>query len=135
MIWCEKEGNSSYILYIILPTIYLQTPASNGAAPASPNTPLGLSEVALRAITEKAETLSKGRKKRPMPEGLTAPSVVETWQEQSSYALHKTDKPGVLCLDILPSNQNLVVTGGADKEAIIFDRSSEQVRPLLVTRC
>lgn len=93
---------------------------------------MGLSEAALRSITEKAEILSKGRKKRPVPEGLTPPSVVESWQEQSSYALHKTDKPGILSLDILTTNQNLLVTGGADKEAVVFDRSTEQVsRPLL----
>jgi len=47
---------------------------------------------------------------------------------RSSYTLHKTDKPGVLSLDILPSDQNLVVTGGADKEAVVFNRGSEKVR-------
>ena len=49
-------------------------------------------------------------------------------QVKEDQALHHTDKPGVLSLDIYAGDQNLIVTGGADKEAIVFDRKTEKVR-------
>jgi hypothetical protein len=40
------------------------------------NTPVGLSDAVLADITTTWEGLSKGRKKRPLPEGLPSPEEV-----------------------------------------------------------
>jgi pre-mRNA-processing factor 19 len=86
-----------------------------------------VSEDVRAAIQAKSEMLSKWRKKRPLPEGVPAPPQLGEWVVKHNYTLHKTDKPGILSMDILPADQNLVVTGGLDKEAIVFNRATEQV--------
>jgi len=39
----------------------------------------------------------------------------------SSHPVHGASKPGILCLDIHP-NQNLILTGGVDKNVVLFNR-------------
>ncbi|NXC23077.1 PRP19 factor, partial [Corythaeola cristata] len=48
----------------------------------------------------------------------------------SSYlvqGLHSASIPGILALDLCPSDTNKILTGGADKNVIVFDKSSEQI--------
>ena len=50
----------------------------------------------------------------------------------SSQGLHSASVPGILSLDISPDSQH-VVTGGNDKNVIVFDHSSEKVNIVLVS--
>ncbi|TFJ88734.1 hypothetical protein NSK_000303 [Nannochloropsis salina CCMP1776] len=112
------------------------------------NTPLGMSETVLGNISNTWERLSKGRKKRATPPGLPAPA------EASSHVVcHLHFPPSPLSSSLLDGKMdgqgrariaqhqqaqragprrvsphpNLLLTGGADKEAVVFDRKAEVV--------
>lgn len=53
-------------------------------------------------------------------------SQVSTIKLSNSYPLHKSNQPEILCVDINPEKQNLIVTGGVDTTAVIFDKQSGQ---------
>lgn len=48
------------------------------------------------------------RKKRAMPEDLSSAEAVSSWTQISTNTLHKTNPKGITCLDLHPSNPNLV---------------------------
>ena len=48
------------------------------------------------------------RKKRAMPEDLASAEAVSGWEETSSNTLHKASPKGITCLDLHPSQPNLV---------------------------
>jgi pre-mRNA-processing factor 19 len=87
----------------------------------------GLTAAMLSKMDETAKTLSKGRRKRPVSEALATPESIKDFSAQGSHTIHKSDKPGILCVDIHPTTQNLAVTGGVDKSAQLFDRESGKV--------
>lgn len=41
--------------------------------------------------------------------------------------MHSTTKPGILCMAVHPENDNLVITGGNDNHALIFDNKESKV--------
>uniref|UniRef100_A0A8C8CXW9 Pre-mRNA-processing factor 19 n=1 Tax=Oncorhynchus tshawytscha TaxID=74940 RepID=A0A8C8CXW9_ONCTS len=41
--------------------------------------------------------------------------------------LHSASVPGILSLDLCPSDTNKVLTGGADKNVVVFDKKEEQI--------
>lgn len=41
--------------------------------------------------------------------------------------MHSASNPGILALDISPKNPSMIVTGGNDRQAVVFNRDSEQV--------
>lgn len=67
---------------------------------------------------------------------------IKGWTMTYSQTPHKASSPGIqvtyylsnfflnilgiLCLDLHPSNQDLVMTGGVDKTAIVFSRESRR---------
>jgi pre-mRNA-processing factor 19 len=52
--------------------------------------------------------------------------MLTNFKQTGSYPPHKASIPGILSLDIHPKQQHLTLTGGADHNAIIFDRSNEK---------
>ncbi|MED6136728.1 hypothetical protein PIB30_058491 [Stylosanthes scabra] len=51
---------------------------------------------------------------------------IEEYTQISSHPFHKTNKPGIISLDILYS-KDLIATGGIDTNAVIFDKPSGQI--------
>lgn len=45
----------------------------------------------------------------------------------SAKGLHSASIPGILALDLCPSDTNKILTGGADKNVVVFDKSTEQI--------
>lgn len=82
-------------------------------------------------MAESAKKLSLQRKKRQISTELAQPDAISSYSVYSSHPLHKTTTPGVLCLDIHPKHQNLIVTGGADKNISIFDQNTGKVTETL----
>ena len=41
--------------------------------------------------------------------------------------LHSASVPGILCMDIQPIDTNKILTGGNDKNAVVFNKETEQV--------
>ncbi|KAH9626443.1 hypothetical protein KSS87_004945 [Heliosperma pusillum] len=61
-----------------------------------------------------------------IPPTLAPIEDLERYTQISSYPLTKTNKPGILCVDINHS-KDIIATGGIDTNAVVFDRASEQI--------
>jgi pre-mRNA-processing factor 19 len=84
----------------------------------------------IEKLESKAAILTAERKKRgkQMPEALVKPDAIREFKTVSSFSgLHSTSTPGILCVDICPTDSNLIVTGGNDKNAVVFNRQTEQI--------
>nr|CAB3504685.1 unnamed protein product [Digitaria exilis] len=86
----------------------------------------GINPVMIEELTECNTMLSAQRKKRQVPPTLAAIDALEKYTQISSHPLHKTNKQGILSMDIHPS-KDIVATGGVDTNAVLFDRPSGQI--------
>ncbi|EEC67131.1 hypothetical protein OsI_33953 [Oryza sativa Indica Group] len=86
----------------------------------------GINPVMIDELTECNTMLSAHRKKRQVPPTLASIDAIERYTQISSHPLHKTNKPGILSMDIHPS-KDIIATGGIDTNAVLFDRSSGQI--------
>ena len=113
----------------------------------------GITEEIVEKLQEKATVLTQERKKRgkTVPEGLaTADSIKQfvaksrfdvlcnfqlhkciTFYLHSHPGLHSASVPGILALDISVADTDKIVTGGADKNATVFNKNLEQVVAVL----
>ncbi|CAG8515968.1 2448_t:CDS:2 [Diversispora eburnea] len=82
----------------------------------------GINETVIEKLNETSKTLSQGRKKRKAPPNLTSVDTVKTFTQITVIgSLHTTSSPGITCLD-LDQTGELVITGGNDKKALIYNR-------------
>ncbi|KAL4190586.1 hypothetical protein AMTRI_Chr07g25440 [Amborella trichopoda] len=86
----------------------------------------GISAEIIAELTECNTTLSGQRKKRQISTTLAPKEAFERYTQVSSHPLHKTNRPGILSVDIHPS-KDVIATGGVDANAVLFDRSSGQI--------
>ncbi|XP_031483715.1 pre-mRNA-processing factor 19-like [Nymphaea colorata] len=86
----------------------------------------GISAAIIEELTECNAVLSGQRKKRQIPPTLASKESLMSYTQISSHPLHKTNKPGILSVDIHPT-KDVIATGGVDTNSIIFDRSSGQI--------
>ncbi|XP_076808740.1 pre-mRNA-processing factor 19-like [Clavelina lepadiformis] len=92
--------------------------------------PIGLTEDVIQKLQDKASVLTTERKKRGkrMPEDLAVADDLRNYRQVASHpGLHSASIPGILCLDLCSSDSNRIITGGADKTAVVFDKETEQV--------
>ena len=92
--------------------------------------PTGMNEEILFTLQEKAKVLTGERKKRgkTVPEGLVTDDDIGNFRTLASHpGLHSAGEFGILAVDINANNTNLIVTGGKDKTATIFNKEDEQV--------
>ncbi|EHB02054.1 Pre-mRNA-processing factor 19 [Heterocephalus glaber] len=83
-----------------------------------------------QGLQDKATVLTTERKKRgkTVPEELVKPEELSKYRQVASHVgLHSASIPGILALDLCPSDTNKILTGGADKNVVVFDKSSEQI--------
>ncbi|KAM6255021.1 LOW QUALITY PROTEIN: pre-mRNA-processing factor 19 [Spheniscus humboldti] len=74
---------------------------------------------------ERSRCLS--RRRFTVPEELVKPEELSKYRQVASHVgLHSASIPGILALDLCPSDTNKILTG-ADKNVIVFDKSSEQI--------
>ncbi|CAI0383122.1 unnamed protein product [Linum tenue] len=90
----------------------------------------GISTDIITELTECNAALSQQRKRRQIPPTLASVEELGRYTQLSSHPLHKTNKPGVTSIDILHS-KDIIATGGVDSTAVLFDRSSGQIRSTL----
>jgi len=86
----------------------------------------GITPEIIKELTDCNAMLSSQRKRRQISPTLAPLEALERYTQLSSHPLHKTNKPGILCADIHPS-KGLISTGGADANAVVFDRSAGQI--------
>ncbi|KAL0305240.1 UNVERIFIED_CONTAM: Pre-processing protein [Sesamum angustifolium] len=88
----------------------------------------GISSSIISELTDCNTVLSQQRKKATgkIPSTLAPVDAVERYTQLTVNPLHRTNKPGILSLDILYS-KDIIATAGADSNAVVFDRPSGQV--------
>eukprot|EP00052_Salpingoeca_macrocollata_P001631 m.26638 g.26638 ORF g.26638 m.26638 type:complete len:595 (+) comp11546_c0_seq1:365-2149(+) len=87
----------------------------------------GISAAVADNITKTSKTLSKGRKKRTKAAELaTADDIKAFTKTQSFPGLHSSNST-ITALDLHATNDNLVLTAGGDKKAVLLDRAQGSV--------
>ncbi|KMT16534.1 hypothetical protein BVRB_3g048280 [Beta vulgaris subsp. vulgaris] len=86
----------------------------------------GISTSIIAELTDCNLELSQQRKKRTIPSTLATIEDLQSYTQISSYPLHKTNKPGILSVDIHHA-KDIIATGGIDTNAVVFDRPSGQI--------
>ncbi|KVI00414.1 Pre-mRNA-splicing factor 19 [Cynara cardunculus var. scolymus] len=86
----------------------------------------GISASIITELTDCNAALSQQRKRRQIPPTLAPLDAVERYTQLNSYPLHKTNKAGILSIDIHQS-KDFIATGGVDMNAVVFNRSSGEI--------
>ncbi|KAL3648737.1 Pre-mRNA-processing factor 19 1 [Castilleja foliolosa] len=86
----------------------------------------GISNSIISELTDCNAVLSQQRKKRQIPATLAPIDSVERYTQLTVNPLHRTNKPGILSMDILHS-KDIIASAGVDANVVIFDRPSGQV--------
>uniref|UniRef100_A0A8C8FHK8 Pre-mRNA-processing factor 19 n=1 Tax=Oncorhynchus tshawytscha TaxID=74940 RepID=A0A8C8FHK8_ONCTS len=65
---------------------------------------------------------------KTVPEELVRTEDLSKYRQVATHAgLHSASVPGILSLDLCPSDTNKVLTGGADRNVVVFDKKEEQI--------
>jgi pre-mRNA-processing factor 19 len=86
----------------------------------------GISASIITELTDCNAALSQQRKKRQISPSLAPIDAVEGYTQLHSYPLHKTNKPGILSVDI-HNSKDIIATSGVDTNAIVFNRTSGEI--------
>jgi len=86
-----------------------------------------ITEAVVAQMASKGKELSKGRKKRPIPESLAKPEAIQEYSCQSSATPHSSTKQGVTCVDLHPTLPAVTASGGVDKDVLIYDHNQSQI--------
>jgi pre-mRNA-processing factor 19 len=86
----------------------------------------GIAGDPVKIMTSVAKNLSKNRKAtiKDLSTLVARKESFKKYTVVASHNLHSPSVPGILALDLHPTNQDLVLTGGADGSAIVFNRST-----------
>ncbi|XP_060679440.1 pre-mRNA-processing factor 19 [Hemiscyllium ocellatum] len=108
------------------------TPAAAPGAgePMDVGEQVGMTPEIIQKLQDKATVLTTERKKRgkTVPEELVRGEDLSKYRQVASHVgLHSASVPGILALDLCPSDTAKVLTGGADKNVVVFDKNSEQI--------
>ncbi|XP_042904557.1 pre-mRNA-processing factor 19 [Parasteatoda tepidariorum] len=94
----------------------------------------GMTPEVIQKLQDKATLLTTERKKRgkSVPEDLVKPEQIRQFQTLASHpGLHSASVPGILAMDVCPTDTSKILTGGNDKNAAIFNKDTEQVITIL----
>jgi len=89
----------------------------------------GINAGILKVLQDVAKKLSKNRKQftKDLQAKVAGREQISNFEVSATHPLHSPSKPGILCLDLHPSQQDLVLTGGADSTAILFNHSNGKI--------
>jgi pre-mRNA-processing factor 19 len=87
----------------------------------------GLKEEVKNRMFATSQELAKDRKKRKPSESLASAEDIKSYEAIMSTPLHSTTSPGVNCVDIHPTKQHILLTGGNDGGVIVFNRDNKKI--------
>lgn len=122
---------------ISMPSSGIAQPTIATDAPGIASQPVeqaGMSVEVIQKLQDKATILTQERKKKgkTVPAELISADKLQSFLTVASHpGLHSASVPGILALDINPSDNSKILTGGADKNATIFNKETEQVVTIL----
>lgn len=88
---------------------------------------MGIYSTLIDRITEISTHLSSQRKIRQISPSLPSIEDLKAYKVKGSYPYHSASKPGIVSIDIHHFSDNLVLTGGVDGKAVLFDADKEKV--------
>lgn len=91
----------------------------------------GLTPEIIQRMADIAKSLSRTRKQKHFP-NLAAVAEVKQFACVGSHPVHQSTAPGILCLDIHPSDDSRVVTGGVDSQVVLFNAQQEKMAQKLL---
>lgn len=120
----------------------ISTPISNAQPMDSETTPYttqsneqtGMTADIIDKLQEKATILTEERRNRgrTLPKDLIAPDQIRNFKILASHpGLHSASIPGILALDVCSFNDNKILTGGNDKNAVVFNKDTQQIVSIL----
>ncbi|XP_024292410.1 pre-mRNA-processing factor 19 isoform X1 [Oncorhynchus tshawytscha] len=104
--------------------------AGGAGEPMEVSEQVGMIPEIIQKLQDKATVLTTERKKRgkTVPEELVRTEDLSKYRQVATHAgLHSASVPGILSLDLCPSDTNKVLTGGADRNVVVFDKKEEQI--------
>jgi len=89
----------------------------------------GINAAIQAKMKETCDTLSAVRKQksRDANKKVASRQAIQSFAQKSSGSPHSTAKPGVLCVDISPADSNLLLTGGVDGNAVLFNHATGKI--------
>ncbi|UYV71705.1 PRPF19 [Cordylochernes scorpioides] len=108
--------------------------AEAGGVAEHPIEEAGMTPEVIQKLQDKATLLTSERKKKgkSVPDELVKPDAVRSYKTLASHpGLHSASVPGILAMDICPSDTSRILTGGNDRNATIFNKDTEQVITIL----
>jgi pre-mRNA-processing factor 19 len=99
-----------------------------GASAMDTEEEAGISGSVIKKMQSVAKALSKGRKKaiKEAQAQVASTSAIKKYKMQATHPLHSASKPGITALD-LHKTEDLVITGGKDGNAIVFNRGTGKI--------
>jgi pre-mRNA-processing factor 19 len=94
--------------------------------------PQSLPKAVKDKIQERATVLFKDRKSRQISPNLATSEDMKSYDVLASHNYHKSSPPGVTCLSIDPHNPHLILTGGNDGNAILFNTTTAKIHTKLL---
>ncbi|XP_074579819.1 pre-mRNA-processing factor 19-like [Curcuma longa] len=98
----------------------------NELGPVAKKARPGINPSIIAELTECNALLSGQRKKRQIPATLAPVDALDGYTQVASHPLHKSNKPGILCIDI-DASKDVIATGGVDSTGVLFNRTSGQI--------
>lgn len=125
----ERDSARSTLssLSVQLPEGYKHPQAAAESMEVDGSAPTGITEAVTKKLEEKSKSLSKDRKKRQQSPDLASADLLKEYQVVSSNNPHKASAPGVLALDLHPTQDDIVVTGGVDGSVIVFNHEAGKI--------
>lgn len=109
--------------------------AASAAASSSASAAVSVEgEALLATMAAASEALRAQRVARKASKATAAPAAVAAMchaAPSASQAPHRADRPTITCLDVHPTRPGLVLTGGTDRTAVLFDRDSSAIAATL----
>uniref|UniRef100_A0A8C7VN41 Pre-mRNA-processing factor 19 n=1 Tax=Oncorhynchus mykiss TaxID=8022 RepID=A0A8C7VN41_ONCMY len=112
----REVSNKKYPILVLLFILYLISQAGGAGEPMEVSEQVGM----IPEIIQK--------RGKTVPEELVRTEDLSKYRQVATHAgLHSASVPGILSLDLCPSDTNKVLTGGADKNVVVFDKKEEQI--------
>uniref|UniRef100_A0A8C7R023 Pre-mRNA-processing factor 19 n=1 Tax=Oncorhynchus mykiss TaxID=8022 RepID=A0A8C7R023_ONCMY len=114
-----KEVTAECTILILLLILCFISQAGGAGEPMEVSEQVGMIPEIIQKVRDRGKTV---------PEELVRTEDLSKYRQVATHAgLHSASVPGILSLDLCPSDTNKVLTGGADKNVVVFDKKEEQI--------
>uniref|UniRef100_A0A8C8CR48 Pre-mRNA-processing factor 19 n=1 Tax=Oncorhynchus tshawytscha TaxID=74940 RepID=A0A8C8CR48_ONCTS len=114
-----REGEIYTYIHTHIMHLYTHTLAGGAGESMEVSEQVGMIPEIIQKVRDRGKTV---------PEELVRTEDLSKYRQVATHAgLHSASVPGILSLDLCPSDTNKVLTGGADKNVVVFDKKEEQI--------